>query len=545
MKRVGQLLLLSAFFLLAAFHGVSYRAHAALITVTTPIDELNTDGDCSLREAIRAANINAAVDACPAGNGEDTISLPAGNYLLTLPGTGEDQSLTGDLDVTDNLIIQGAGKTVTVISGNGIDRVFHILDSTEIHDVTISNGDAGTALGGGIQVGNTLTIYNSRIRDNTAQAGGGVYLSNTNANFTARDTRIFNNTAALDGGGIYSFGTVTLYTSLLEGNIASNGAGVSSQNTVVILNSTFSGNDASGSGGGLKVIGTADLFNVTFTTNEAGTGGGVYIPSAGTLNVRNTILSDNVDSSPASPSADCSGILNSQGYNLISDTSGCTIIGTTGNILGVSADLGPLQNNGGPTLTHALLASSPAIDAGEPVNCTDDTGAPLTIDQRGFVRPVDGDGNGNVRCDMGAFEYASPGQPTATPTTTATPTKTATPTNTATNTPTPTPTYTITATPTQTPPPSATQSPTPTHTPTVPQTHTPGPSPTNTIPPPPTITASPTSTATPSPNATTTSTVSPTSTPTATPLLKPTSTPTASPTTLDNDHQVFLPLILK
>ncbi|NUM47759.1 MAG: CSLREA domain-containing protein, partial [Anaerolineales bacterium] len=518
MKRLGQLLLLVGFVLLAALYGGFHPARAANITVTTPTDELNNDGDCSLREAIRAANINAAVDACPAGNGTDTINLPAGNYILTLPGTGENLSLTGDLDVTDDLILQGAGKTVTIISGNSIDRVFHIFALTEIHDVTISDGDAGTDFGGGIQVGNTLTIYNSRIRDNTAQAGGGVYLSGTSANFTARDTRIFNNTATLDGGGIYSFGTITLYTSLLEGNIASHGAGISSQNAVIIINSTFSGNEAGGSGGGLKVVGTADLFNATFTNNEAGTGGGVYITSAATLNARNTILSDNVDSSPASPSADCSGTLNSQGYNLISDTSGCTIVGTTGNILGVSADLGPLQNNGGATLTHALLASSPAIDAGEPGNCTDDAGDPLTIDQRGFVRPVDGDGNGNIRCDMGAFEYASPGQPTPTPTPTKTATSTATPTATATKTPTPTntapptntatqpptstktatPTNTATGTATHTPTPSTTQSPTPTQTPTITQTHTPGPSPTNTHTPPPTFTASPTATLPPS-----------------------------------------------
>ena len=92
----------------------NYRvAEAAIITVNTTADELNSDGDCSLREAITAANTDSPVDACPAGIGDDTITLPAGIYTLTIAGTGEDLAATGDLDVIDNLTLTGADAATT------------------------------------------------------------------------------------------------------------------------------------------------------------------------------------------------------------------------------------------------------------------------------------------------------------------------------------------------------------------------------------------------------------------------------------------------
>ncbi|MCS6909343.1 MAG: CSLREA domain-containing protein, partial [Anaerolineales bacterium] len=84
-------------------------AYAASITVNTTDDELNNDGDCSLREAIQAANTNTAVSGCTAGSGDDTITVPAGTYTLTIPGNNEDNGQTGDLDITSNITIIGAG----------------------------------------------------------------------------------------------------------------------------------------------------------------------------------------------------------------------------------------------------------------------------------------------------------------------------------------------------------------------------------------------------------------------------------------------------
>jgi hypothetical protein len=116
--------------------------------------------------------------------------------------------------------------------------------------------------------------------------------------------------------------------------------------------------------------------------------------------LHNSIIAGNSNVGGSAP--DCSGTITSQGYNLIASISGCVIAGTTtGNLLGQPSGLGPLQNNGGPTLTHALLMGSFAIDAGDPTGCARAT------DQRGFFRLVDGNGDGVAWCDIGAFEYAS------------------------------------------------------------------------------------------------------------------------------------------
>src|SRR5690349_15680223 len=103
---------------------------ATTITVTTTADELTNNGNCSLREAIQAANRDVRVDACPAGSGADTITVPAGTYALTLGGRLDDAGLTGDLDISGNLTINGAGASRTVLVGQSApvpDRVLDII----------------------------------------------------------------------------------------------------------------------------------------------------------------------------------------------------------------------------------------------------------------------------------------------------------------------------------------------------------------------------------------------------------------------------------
>lgn len=445
---------------------------AASITVTTISDELNSDGDCSLREAIRAANLDAAVDACVAGSGADVITLPAGVYLISLAGAGEELAATGDLDIAEDVTIEGANKTTTVVDGNGLDRVFDVRGgSATFREISIQGGNAGTDQGGGVRVLATLTLIRSRVHDNSAQAGGGVVAFGSTAELNVIETRIYNNTASLNGGGVYSYGTVRLLASVMDGNTALNGGAIgvgATPGPVTLVNSTLSGNSASSSGGGVYTPGTLDLYNATITANQAPTGGGVFVGAVAVFNARNSILADNIDSSTGTLNPDCAGQMTSQGYNLIGETAGCTIVGTTGNITGVSADLLPLANNGGPTLTHALMSSSQAIDHGHPSACLDDTSATLGIDQRGWARAN--------RCDIGAYEYNSPGTPTPSPTSTSSPTSTATATRTPTRTSTPTATATRTPTATSivtaTPGPSATPS----------QTATLGPSATATVP---------------------------------------------------------------
>jgi CSLREA domain-containing protein len=413
------------------------------ITVTTFADELNSDGDCSLREAVRAANLNQAVDACPAGSSTsaDTILIPAGTYTLTRAGA-DDTAYNGDLDITGALTLSGAGAASTLISGgSGFDnRLFEVITATvQLSGVTLRDGNnVGTGDGGGLNNrGGWVTLINSAVVSNTAAAAGGG-LANTGA-LTLTNTSVLSNTAngASGGGGLYNNG-----------------------GTVSFTNVTLSGNRAKDNGGGLRNRnnGVSTLTNVTLTNNTAdyeangtGNGGGVDRYS-GTVNLKNTIMAGNADNSASTKYPDCSGTMTSQGYNLIQSTTGCTLTGdTTGNITGVSANLGPLADNGGPTLTHALLTGSPALEAGT------NSGCPAT-DQRSVARPQDGDGNGSAVCDMGAYEAAAPAP---TPTSTSTATATPTPTGTAT----PTPTLVL---PTDTPPPTGYPLPsTPTPAPTV------------------------------------------------------------------------------
>ncbi len=153
---------------------------ASIITVNTTDDELNADGDCSLREAIRAANTDSMVDACTGGSGPDDIVFDAtvvpGTFALTISGIGEDAALTGDLDITDDLTVTGAGAASLSIDGNSTDRVLDISIAATvfISGVTIQNGivldDGGpfnpTGWGGGIQNAGTLTLDSVDIREN-------------------------------------------------------------------------------------------------------------------------------------------------------------------------------------------------------------------------------------------------------------------------------------------------------------------------------------------------------------------------------------------
>jgi CSLREA domain-containing protein len=348
MRQVARIFVVST--LAAGVLSVAPAAHAATITVNTFEDELNGDGDCSLREALASANDDGGLDndACTDGSDADTIALPAGTYLKTA---------FDPLDVTSAVTIDPTG--VVVIDGGGISLLF-IVDTT-----------------------GTLTMSDLTVRRGTN----------------------------MGGGGVLNTGTTVLERVTLEGNSAGEGGGVVNFGTFTARNVTFSGNEAMADGGGLKNEGTATLSNVTFSGNVAdsdangsGNGGGIFVDT-GTATVSNTILGDNRDQSPgADPKhPDCSGTLTSGGYNLIESLEGCTIAGvTTGNITGKNPQLFPLADNGGPTPTHALRKGSDAVDAGNPATPGSGGSACETTDQRGTKRPQ------GPRCDIGSFEREGP-----------------------------------------------------------------------------------------------------------------------------------------
>jgi CSLREA domain-containing protein len=451
---------------------------ATTINVTTTVDELNTGGACSLREAVRSANLDQAIGGCPAGSGDDTIMVPAGTFRLTRIGAQEQQAVLGDLDILQSVTITGAGSGATIIDGNATDRVLDVFDPAivQVNYLTIQNGKpaAGrrgggivvlanaslglfrvivqnnrtadgpdrTPDGGGIYNDGDMTIMSSVVRNNLAGgnegSGGGIWnsgslgiYSSTVGNNTANGSNA--TTYLIDGGGgIYNVGSMRVNTSTVSGNISKyRGGGIASSGIwqvdirsstisgnrgvtggglftkgalTVALNSTISGNFASSHGGGWWSSSNTTLGNVTIAKNTAdsdnngsGDGGGVYVLAA-KFQMLDSLFDGNKDLGGQAPGCKVAGgSFWSNGYNHFGGTTGCVISGPrTGDQIGGNAMLGPLQANGGPTFTHALLPGSPAIDAGN---------GGQDHDQRNVARPKDGNGDGIFRPDMGAFEY--------------------------------------------------------------------------------------------------------------------------------------------
>jgi hypothetical protein len=438
--------------LLAVAFALPCFASAATLTVT------------NLGDSHSPGQLRTLINAAAPG---DTIVIPAGTITLT-GAAGDNLNVSGDLDISKNLIIQGAGPALTTIDGGRIDRVFQILSPAvvTIAGVTVQNGRSSDDLGGGgilnrgtlaltdvtvakngpggfgggILNTGTLTLTEATVSGNTAGDGGGIHnigtmtltnitisgnsadgggggIANATGTATLTNVTISGNTAnsqfgfGRSGGGIWNCcaglfpaATMTLTNVTVSGNTADFGGGISNETTMILTNVTVSGNSARVDGGGIRNIFMLTLDSVTITSNTAdsdhngtGNGGGIF---GGAGSVKATILAGNTGT--GGQVSDCAGTLTSQGHNLIQSTSGCTITGvTTGNLIGVNPTLGPLQNNGGPTETHALLPGSPAIDAG------DNTGCPPT-DQRGVTKPQDGNDDGTAICDIGAFELVTP-----------------------------------------------------------------------------------------------------------------------------------------
>jgi uncharacterized repeat protein (TIGR01451 family) len=258
-----------------------------------------------------------------------------------------------------------------------------------------------TSIGGAININGSdhvTTITRSTISENDADsAAGGININGFDHVTNIIQSTIANNRTNSSGGGINN------NISVDDGSPLTN-----------IINSTISENRSNGDGGGIFNNGPMALFNVTITGNRSddegngsGNGGGIF--NSDSLSIENTILAGNTD---PNGDPDCFSTLESTGYNLIgiSDSFSCTINPNpgTGDILGTQASpqdpgLGPLQDNGGTTFTHALLGGSAALDGGDPTGCRDQNGNDLSIDQRGQIRPT----GANPACDIGAFESGS------------------------------------------------------------------------------------------------------------------------------------------
>ncbi len=357
--------------LLASVAGPVGWARAATYAVTTTADVggdcVATPDQCSLRQAVTAANSTGEADQ---------INLPAGRFVLD---AGPGLEVSGG-----QLGIAGVGADETQISGGGSVRVLSVTGgaSAMLSDLDVIGGAAKNGGGVAVDEGSELTVVNSAITGNFALGPG---------------------SAGSLGGGAYNAGHLTVVGSTISGNSAEtgnvgggNGGGIANSGVLEVTNSTISGNKATSGpgsgarGGGINSFGgSVSLTSVTLASNVAnapGHGGNIYV-GGGRITYFNTIVANGV----AQFDANCSGPLVSttrRGRNLESANT-CRFGGR--DYRNKPARLGPLAANGGPTLTHALLSGSPAIDGG--LTCPSSL-----VDQRGVSRPQ------GAACDIGAVE---------------------------------------------------------------------------------------------------------------------------------------------
>jgi uncharacterized delta-60 repeat protein/CSLREA domain-containing protein len=355
-------------------------------TVTRADDRNNATcvfDDCSLREAVKAANDLA---------NDDTIVFAA-NVTTVL--------LTSHLQIFSNgtLTINGRSANGFTINGGNVGRIFTISNATvTITDVTLIGGrgvgtGADNGRGGAILVNQgSLTLDRIYFTGNTAAAtGGGVYFFG-GTDHQIRNSTFFNNSAVACGGFMNDTGTLVVVNSTFSGNVVSNGGGgfCSSDNT-------------------LAQSGRTTIRSSTITGNAANQTGGGILNSGGTLNFGSTIVAGNSSAASFAPEINfASGTVTSAGNNLVGDSAGDST--NTNNPISYLAgglfdvrDTPPLLGNlnifnGGPTPTHSLAPNSPAINAGGGLDLMQQPFS-LFSDQRGFPRFI-----GHI-ADIGAYEF--------------------------------------------------------------------------------------------------------------------------------------------
>jgi hypothetical protein len=405
--------------------------------------------ECTVRAAVMEANALAGTDGIILPDPSTVQFNPGTAYILSIPGDDEDAGATGDIDITDDVVIKGSGKDVSVIDEQGsADRILHVLPgiSVSLEDLKLKGGYLGAIYpeaGKGAGIYNSGSLVLSRVAISNCYAygqsgsvtpastmGGGIYNAGI---LTVLDSTIDYNTASggstslvnlagasASGGGIYSATDSQLYITrslIYKNNVHGGhssyatggggfGAGIHASNAAVVKieNSTVSNNRATGGqssgasswglshGGGIYANANLTMSSSTVAFNQmAGNviGGGLY--SLGSrISVKGTIISRNGGGDIGGAGVD------SLGFNLVGSGFVNEIQNAGTDIrLYTNTVLAPLADNGGFTQTHALLLESPAIDAG---TCLNIYGNPITIDQRGIARPS------GAGCDIGAFE---------------------------------------------------------------------------------------------------------------------------------------------
>lgn len=408
MKRFAHVLLL-----IAVVAAPVVATHGATITVAPGEVTVNAgNGRCSLREAIANAESDSDTSSgdCTAGNGTDTIELAASS-TYSLPDSAVTDAKYGNSglpEINTTIVIDGNGATIQrdtslfsseACSGTGAKfRIVYVgpTGNLTLNDVTMRYGCAElgfTGAGGAVFNRGTVNANDTTIASNQAHSSGGAIHNDGTMNLT-RSTVTSSSTIYGAGGAIVNTATLNVLQSTVYAN-KTPGAGGGIDNTygsAEIANSTLSGNSANGNGAGVFNTGsTATFTNATIADNHgtdyaATVGIGIY-QNFGTVKLENTLVA------LQTRGTNCSGI--SSSTNSFADDGSCS-----GATYTATPMIGGLADNGGPTLTHALLSGSPAIDTGDNSICS---ASPVNgVDQRGEVRPRYGATANN--CDVGAFE---------------------------------------------------------------------------------------------------------------------------------------------
>ncbi len=367
----------------------------------------------------------AAVYPCNEANLDQAIAISDPSIQFNCGQAAATINISATKTISFNTTLDGQG--LVSIVGNNTFGLFNISQAAQVTltGLRLSTGKADK--GGAIFNQGTLTVQQSTLSGNTAVNGGGIY--NQSGTVTLSASNLDNNTTTPDpanpaapafGGGIHNNGgTVTVKDSTLFGNFANSGGGGvyvfgktgGTSGTLSVVNSTLANNSSPSFGGGVfSDSGVLSLRNVTLSNNSAETGAAIYNQaslSPGTATFQNTIFFNNLGGLGFLNCGGAVANLVSLGFNLQFPDNSCPGIAVSNPLLDINpANPTGLKNNGGPTPTIAILGSSPALDAGDSSGCKDENGVVLLTDQRegAFVRPVDGNADGTIRCDIGAFE---------------------------------------------------------------------------------------------------------------------------------------------
>lgn len=429
--------------------------------VNSLIDAVDANpGDGLAQTASGVTSLRAAIQEANALAGADVIQIPEGIHQLLIASQGDDGAASGDLDLTENVTLTGAGAADTIIDFDDFDRIFDIPQGVTVTISQLRLTDATTGLfdaGGAVRNSGTLTLEHVDLRNNSTANGGGAIANLDSGVLMLIDSVVLtnNSTGQEGGGGLFNSGMATVTRTRFDGNTANSSGGNIMNNgslaNLTLIESTVKGGRVSTNrnGGGLYNGRIATLRRSTFTDNQANNGGAIYSNGfgSGQLSLENCTISANLAVSEGGgihnvsdgdtcnitdstivlneagfnggglrneasaivtgtilsqnkvngSASDISGPLSSAGYNLFGASFPAA---APSDLAGLDPELDPLGDYGGPTHTHRPRLTSPVIDAGDPFDN-------ILVDQRNLGRPKDGDGNGMARRDIGAVEVQS------------------------------------------------------------------------------------------------------------------------------------------